>query len=66
MDIRTATMITVLCLLSLGQSSFGCFCVRLSEVETGSVSGRQSAVQNGSVRGRQNAVQTGSVSGPVK
>jgi len=43
----------VLYLLSLGRSSFGCFCVRLSAEQTGSVSGRQSAVQTGSVSGRQ-------------
>ena len=30
-----------MCLQSLGQSSFGCFCVLLSAMETGSVSGRQ-------------------------
>jgi hypothetical protein len=42
-NIGTATTVAVLCLLSLGQSFFGCVCVRLSAVETGSESGRQMA-----------------------
>jgi hypothetical protein len=42
-NIGTTTTVAVLCLLSLGQSPFGCVCVRLSAVETGSLSGRQMA-----------------------
>jgi hypothetical protein len=40
-NIETTTRVAVLFLSSLRQSSSGCFYVRLSAVETSSVSGRQ-------------------------
>ena len=43
MNVGTATAVTVLCLLSLGQSYIGCVCVWVSAVQAGSVSGRQMA-----------------------
>jgi hypothetical protein len=42
-NIETATRVALLYLSSLRQSSSGCFRVRLSAVETSSVSGRQMA-----------------------